>query len=163
MSLEARKLANQISSVPRLFAECSLCRSMGSRSFFYSCCLTSALPLALSGGLWVYGDSQPWLGIVWRTARLPGCCMSWIRGAALADRFCWGRTAEVLGFITLVRFMSPVLLRYRATQEEKLVKFTALLFRSICFMSARGGKFSPIPFLLLFPSCPKDLWELIIF
>lgn len=59
--------------------------------------------------------------------------------------------------------MSLVLPYYGTTRVKKLEKFTVLLFLSIRFMSAQGGKFFPFPFLLLFPCCPGDLWELIIF
>lgn len=60
-------------------------------------------------------------------------------------------TAAASGFITLVFFPSPVLLHYGTTWAKKLEKFTILLFPRIHFMSTQGGKFSPFPFLLLFP------------
>lgn len=107
--------------------------------------------------------SAAWLGIAWCTTGFLGWWMSWVRGAILSDKLFWEGNHRGLGLITLVCFRSPVLVHYRATRVEKLEKFAILLFLSLHFMSAQGGKFSLFPFLLLSLGCPSDLCELIIF
>lgn len=122
---------------------------------FLAAHFTSATSLALSGETQVSR-----LGTAWGTSLGLGWAVPWIRGATFPEMPCWRGIAEVLGFITLVCFMGLVSPDY---QVEKLEKFTVLLFLSIHFMSAEGGKFSLFAFLLLFAGCPNDLWEWIIF